>query len=196
MRSHHVTISLAPLDRQQVREMVAELSARHALAKDVVEDVAARTGGVPLFIEEVTRLLLERGEQGGIQAIPPTLQQSLMARLDRLGPAREVAQIGLRDRPWIFLFLAARRCRHGGCRFASGAGKARRSRHCAGPGPAAGQRLPLQACADPGRRLREPTQEPAPGVASPRRRNLARPLRRYRRGGAGSCWRTTSRRRA
>ena len=62
---------------------------------DVVEDVAARTGGVPLFVEEVTRLLLERGEQGGgIQAIPPTLQQSLMARLDRLGPAREVAQIG------------------------------------------------------------------------------------------------------
>src|SRR5262249_25124693 len=41
----------------------------------------------------VTRLLLERGEQGGIQIIPPTLQQSLMARLDRLGPAREVAQI-------------------------------------------------------------------------------------------------------
>jgi class 3 adenylate cyclase/tetratricopeptide (TPR) repeat protein len=94
MRSHHSTISLAPLDRAQVRDMVAELSARHALSKDVVEDVAARTGGVPLFIEEVTRLLLERGEQGGIQTIPPTLQQSLMARLDRLGPAREVAQIG------------------------------------------------------------------------------------------------------
>ena len=74
--------------------MVAELSARHALPREVVEDVAARTGGVPLFVEEVTRLLLERGEQGGIQAIPPTLQQSLMARLDRLGPAREVAQIG------------------------------------------------------------------------------------------------------
>jgi tetratricopeptide (TPR) repeat protein len=77
-----------------VRDIVAELSARHALAKDIVEDVAARTGGVPLFIEEVTRLLLEGGEQGGMQAIPPTLQQSLMARLDRLGPAREVAQIG------------------------------------------------------------------------------------------------------
>jgi predicted ATPase len=93
MRSHHGTISLSPLDRAQVRDMVAELSARHALSRDVVEDVAARTGGVPLFIEEVTRLLLERGEQGGIQAIPPTLQQSLMARLDRLGPAREVAQL-------------------------------------------------------------------------------------------------------
>ena len=95
MRSHHSTISLAPLDRGQVQEMVAELSARHALPHDVVEDVAARTGGVPLFVEEVTRLLLERGEGGGgIQAIPATLQQSLMARLDRLGPAREVAQIG------------------------------------------------------------------------------------------------------
>src|SRR4029077_3796261 len=86
---------LAPLDRAQVRDMVAELSARHALPKEVVEDVAARTGGVPLFVEEVTRLLLERGgEQGGIHAIPPTLQQSLTARLDRLGSAREVAQIG------------------------------------------------------------------------------------------------------
>jgi len=74
--------------------MVAELSARHALSNQVVDGVAERTGGVPLFVEEVTRLLLERGEQGGIQAIPPTLQQSLMARLDRLGPAREVAQIG------------------------------------------------------------------------------------------------------
>jgi predicted ATPase len=94
IRSHHGTISLAPLDRAQVRDMVADISARQALPKDVVEDVAARTGGVPLFVEEVTRLLLERGNEGGIHAIPPTLQQSLTARLDRLGPAREVAQIG------------------------------------------------------------------------------------------------------
>ena len=93
-RSHHGTISLVPLDRAQVRHMVEELAARHALPGDVVDHVAARTGGVPLFVEEVTRLLLERGEQGAVQAIPPTLQQSLMARLDRLGPTREVAQIG------------------------------------------------------------------------------------------------------
>ena len=92
-RSHHGAISLVPLDRQQVRHMVGELTARHALAKELIEGVTERTGGVPLFVEEVTRLLLERGEQGGIQAIPPTLQQSLTARLDRLGPAREVAQI-------------------------------------------------------------------------------------------------------
>jgi predicted ATPase len=94
IRSHHGTISLAPLDRSQVRDMVTELSARHALPREVIEDVAARTGGVPLFIEEVTRLLLERGEQGGAHAIPPTLRQSLTARLDRLGSAREVAQVG------------------------------------------------------------------------------------------------------
>jgi class 3 adenylate cyclase/predicted ATPase len=95
MRSHHSTISLAPLDRQQVRHMVGELSARHALPQELIDGVTERTGGVPLFVEEVTRFLLERGEHGsGIQAIPPTLQQSLTARLDRLGPAREVAQIG------------------------------------------------------------------------------------------------------
>jgi len=93
-RSHHGTISLVPLDRQQVRRMVGELAARHALPKEMIEGVTERTGGVPLFVEEVTRLLLERGEKGGIQSIPPTLQQSLMARLDRLGAAREVAQIG------------------------------------------------------------------------------------------------------
>ena len=93
-RSHHSTISLAPLDRHQVREMVAELSARNALPKEVVDSVTERTGGVPLFVEELTRLLLERGEHGGIRVIPPTLQQSLTARLDRLGSAREVAQVG------------------------------------------------------------------------------------------------------
>jgi hypothetical protein len=94
VRSHHGTISLVPLDRRQVRDMVSGLAARHALSKEVVEGVTERTGGVPLFVEEVTRLLLERGEQSTLQAIPPTLQQSLTARLDRLGSAREVAQIG------------------------------------------------------------------------------------------------------
>ena len=74
--------------------MVREIASRHALSKQVVEGVSERTGGVPLFVEEVTRLLLERGDQGGAQAIPPTLQQSLAARLDRLGAAREIAQIG------------------------------------------------------------------------------------------------------
>jgi predicted ATPase len=94
MRSHHGVISLAPLDRAQVRKMVGEIASRHALSDETIDGVGERTGGVPLFVEEVTRLLLERDAQGGAQAIPPTLQQSLAARLDRLGEAREVAQIG------------------------------------------------------------------------------------------------------
>ena len=108
MRAHHGVVSLAPLDRAQVRKMVAEIAERHALSSDVVDGVSERTGGVPLFIEEVTRLLLERGEAGGLQAIPPTLQQSLAARLDRLGPAREVAQIGaVLGRDFAYALLCA-----------------------------------------------------------------------------------------
>jgi class 3 adenylate cyclase/tetratricopeptide (TPR) repeat protein len=94
VRSHHSAISLSPLDGAQIAKIVHDLSAHHALPRDIVEGVSERTGGVPLFVEEVTRLLLERGEHGGAQAIPLTLQQSLAARLDRLGHARETAQIG------------------------------------------------------------------------------------------------------
>ncbi|HZZ22599.1 MAG TPA: AAA family ATPase [Roseiarcus sp.] len=94
LRSHHSVISLTPLDAAQVQRMVAQIASRRALSADVVKGLSERAGGVPLFVEEVTRLLLERGEQGGVQAIPPTLRQSLAARLDRLGTAREVAQIG------------------------------------------------------------------------------------------------------
>ena len=93
-RSHHGAMTLTPLDRAQVRQMVGEIAERRALSSEVIDGVGERTGGVPLFIEEVTRLLLERSEQDGPPAIPPTLQQSLTARLDRLGPAREVAMIG------------------------------------------------------------------------------------------------------
>ena len=117
LRSHHSVISLAPLDRVQVRQMVGELASLHALSKEVMDGVSERTGGVPLFIEEVTRLLLERGEQGGVQAIPPTLRQSLAARLDRLGPAREVAQRCARTR--FHLSAPARHRRTGRVGFAS-----------------------------------------------------------------------------
>ena len=74
--------------------MIAELLSQHTLSADVIKRMSDRAGGVPLFIEEVTRLILEQGEGGGAKAIPPTLRQSLAARLDRLGSAREVAQIG------------------------------------------------------------------------------------------------------
>ena len=94
LRPHHGVVSLGPLDQAQALQMVSGLASRHAFSKEVIDGVNERTGGVPLFIEEVARLLLERGERGGAQAIPLTLQQSLAARLDRLGEAREAAQIG------------------------------------------------------------------------------------------------------
>jgi len=105
MRSHHAVVALVPLDRTEVRRMVGEIAAQHALPQEVVERVSERTGGVPLFVEEVTRLLLERGDTGS-HAVPPTLQQSLAARLDRLGAAREVAQVGAvlgRDFSYVLL---------------------------------------------------------------------------------------------
>jgi class 3 adenylate cyclase/predicted ATPase len=93
IRAHHGALALQPLEEDEVRQMVGEIAAQQMLPREMVEHVAARTGGVPLFVEEVTRLLLEHPELGEVAAIPPTLQQSLAARLDRLGPAREVAQI-------------------------------------------------------------------------------------------------------
>jgi class 3 adenylate cyclase/tetratricopeptide (TPR) repeat protein len=108
LRSRHSVISLSPLGRADVAQMVGELAARQALSKEVVDGVSERTGGVPLYVEEVARLLLERGEAGGLQAIPPTLQQSLAARLDRLGEAREVAQIGsVLGRDFTYALLSA-----------------------------------------------------------------------------------------
>jgi class 3 adenylate cyclase/predicted ATPase len=92
-RSHHTVVTLGPLERREVLQMVGEVAERHALSSETMEAVVARTGGVPLFIEEVTRLLLDGERPGGAQRIPPTLQASLTARLDRLGPAKGVAQI-------------------------------------------------------------------------------------------------------
>src|SRR5439155_21061825 len=62
---------------------------------DIVEAVVTRTDGVPLFVEELTKAVVE-AEPGEAAAweIPATLQDSLMARLDRLGGAKEVARVG------------------------------------------------------------------------------------------------------
>ena len=98
LRSHHTVISLAPLGRALVRQMVGELASRHALSKDVIDGVSERTGGVPLFVEEVTRLLLELRRAGRRSSNP-----AYLAAVPRgaLGPAR----LSPRDRtdwrgPW------------------------------------------------------------------------------------------------
>lgn len=93
-RSHHAHLMLNRLNSRDTRELVAGVISRAGLAPDVVDAVITRTDGVPLFAEELTRLMLEHGGSFGAHDIPATLQDSLSARLDRLGEAKEVAQLG------------------------------------------------------------------------------------------------------
>jgi class 3 adenylate cyclase len=93
-RSHHTHLVLNRLTARNVREMVANVVAQSVFSGEAVEKVIERTGGVPLFVEELTRAVLEEGDSKlSAREIPATLHDSLMARLDRLGPAKEVAQI-------------------------------------------------------------------------------------------------------
>jgi class 3 adenylate cyclase/tetratricopeptide (TPR) repeat protein len=95
LRAHHTQITLSRLSSRNVRTMVAQVAARTALSEDTIAAMVERTGGVPLFVEELTRAVLESGDakQTG-REIPATLHDTLMARLDRLGPAKEVIQVG------------------------------------------------------------------------------------------------------
>jgi class 3 adenylate cyclase/tetratricopeptide (TPR) repeat protein len=95
LRAHHTQITLNRLNARNVREMIAQVAARNALATEALEAVVERTSGVPLFVEELTRAVLESGNaKHAGHEIPVTLHDSLMARLDRLGSAKEVLQIG------------------------------------------------------------------------------------------------------
>ncbi len=101
----HVTMLTLPrLDRRDTAAMVAFVAGNAALPAEIMEEIAERTDGVPLFVEELTKAVLESGAQGAAAlsamphpglGVPATLHASLMARLDRLGPAaKEVAQTG------------------------------------------------------------------------------------------------------
>jgi predicted ATPase len=93
-RSHHTHITLNRLSARNVREMITQVAAHKALRSETVDAVIERTSGVPLFVEELTRSLLESGARLSGREIPMTLHDSLMARLDRLGPAKDLAQVG------------------------------------------------------------------------------------------------------
>jgi class 3 adenylate cyclase/tetratricopeptide (TPR) repeat protein len=103
----HVTaLTLNRLARRSSVELVEQLAGGRSLPAEVLDQILAKTEGIPLFIEELTKTVLESGllaERGGRyvltgalppMAIPATLQDSLMARLERLSPVKEVAQIG------------------------------------------------------------------------------------------------------
>ena len=102
----HVTaLFLSRLGRRQGTAVVDQITGGKQLPQEVLEQILAKTDGVPLFVEELTKAVLESGllEDRGSHyaltgplpplAIPTTLQDSLMARLDRLAPVKEVAQI-------------------------------------------------------------------------------------------------------
>src|SRR5690606_7142743 len=76
----------------QVTEMIGSLTSQAPLPLEVVEQVVAKTDGVPLFVEELTKMLRESDARSDV-AIPATLQDSLMARLDRLRTGKLVAQL-------------------------------------------------------------------------------------------------------
>jgi class 3 adenylate cyclase/tetratricopeptide (TPR) repeat protein len=103
----HITVMpLTRLGRRDGAALVGRVTGDKTLPKEVMDEILTRTDGVPLFIEELTKTVLESGllqERDGryvlerplpALAIPTTLHASLMARLDRLAPVREVAQIG------------------------------------------------------------------------------------------------------
>jgi predicted ATPase len=85
-------LALNRLDRRDRMALIGQIAAGKALLDEVVAQIADRTDGVPLFVEELTKSVLESGVP--LVGIPTTLHDSLMARLDRLASVRLVAQIG------------------------------------------------------------------------------------------------------
>jgi class 3 adenylate cyclase len=105
-RAHMTTLTLGRLPHSQVAQMIAGITGEKALPPEVLQHVMTRTDGVPLFVEELTKMLLESGllqdAEGRYEltgplpslAIPATLHDALMARLDRLNAVKTVAQLG------------------------------------------------------------------------------------------------------
>src|SRR5262249_35277346 len=103
----HVTLrALNRLAPRQRAEMISGITGGKALPEEVAAQIIDRTDGVPLFVEELTKAVVESGvltdagdrypaaRPATRRASPASLQASLVARLDRLAPVREVAQIG------------------------------------------------------------------------------------------------------
>jgi predicted ATPase/class 3 adenylate cyclase len=118
--THVTTHTLNRLSRRQVALMVQQITGGRALPQEVLDQIVARTDGVPLFVEEFTKTVLESGllrDDGErytlagplpAMAIPDTLQGSLLARLDRLGSVKDVAQLGAAlGREFSYALLAA-----------------------------------------------------------------------------------------
>ena len=104
-RSHVTSLALNRLGERETAAIIARLVGNKELPADVMAEIVERTDGIPLFVEEMTKAVLEAEGEGAAESavsiipspsigVPASLHASLMARLDRLGPAKEVAQIG------------------------------------------------------------------------------------------------------
>ena len=104
-QSHVTSLTLNRLGERETAAIIARLVGDKKLPADVMAEIVERTDGIPLFVEEMTKAVLEAESEGAARrtvaavpspalAVPASLHASLMARLDRLGPAKEVAQIG------------------------------------------------------------------------------------------------------
>ena len=115
-----IAVTLSRLSHRQAAALIARMTGGKALPAELVERIVAQTDGVPLFIEELTKTVLEsdlladRGDRFELArplsalAVPDTLHDSLTARLDRLGPVKEVAQIAaVIGREFSYELLAA-----------------------------------------------------------------------------------------
>jgi len=103
-RPHFTTISLRRFNRRESAALARQVAGSEPLRDELLEEIVARTDGVPLFIEELTKAALETGAveagerrgaagQSASLAIPASLQESLLARLDRLSPVKDLAQV-------------------------------------------------------------------------------------------------------
>ena len=104
-RPYVTALSLNRLGEREIAAMIDRVTGNKSLSHDLRQDIVERTDGIPLFVEEMTKAVLEaageRAKERAVAAIPSSsvavpasLHASLMARLDRLGTAKEVAQIG------------------------------------------------------------------------------------------------------
>jgi predicted ATPase len=104
-RPYVTTLTLNRLGECEILDMIEGVIGNKPLPANIRQDIIERTDGIPLFVEEMTKAVLEAQSQDAVEhlagavpssalAVPASLQASLMARLDRLGPAKEVAQIG------------------------------------------------------------------------------------------------------
>ena len=104
-RPHVTALTINRLAQRDIDAMIDRVVGNKLLPTSVRQDIIERTDGIPLFVEEMTKAVLEAGSESEARqtagavpspalAVPASLHASLMARLDRLGPAKEVAQIG------------------------------------------------------------------------------------------------------